>query len=85
MTTEQRIASCFQRIQELETRRAEIIEQKQQQTALLLDPQTDSTTRTLAANTLQLADELLILADNQKRQVRRLAATFQRALDAFPE
>ena len=59
MTTEQRIASCFQRIQELETQRALIIG-------------------------MSGSDEILILIDNQKEALRRLAEHLSGLLLAFP-
>ena len=84
MTTEQRIASCFQRIQELESTRANIIECKQQQAVLLLDPLANSAIRTLAANILQQADEALIQIYNQQEALRRLAEHLSGLLSAFP-
>jgi hypothetical protein len=88
MTTEERLASCFQRIQELETSRAQIIECKAIQTNMLfLTPGTtpgDSAMRSLAALIIQQADAELIHIHNQQQALRRLAETFQRALDAFP-
>ena len=59
MTTEQRITSCFQRIQELETQHALIIG-------------------------MSGSDEILILIDNQKEALRRLAEHLSGLLAAFP-
>jgi hypothetical protein len=84
MTTEQRITFCFQCIQGLESSRANIIECKQQQAALLLDPLANSAVRTLAANILQQADAELIQIYNQQEALRRLAEYLQGLLAQHP-
>ena len=85
MTTEERIASCFQRIQALETTRSKMIRWKTEETQFLLDfPNAHGARVRLAANTIQVADEELILIYNQQQALRRLAEHLSGLLSAFP-
>lgn len=84
MTTEQRITSCFQRIQGLESRRADIIDAKTIHVQILLDKESPPAIRALSAAVLTNADEALIQLDNQKEALRRLGEHLQGLLAAFP-
>lgn len=84
MTTEQRIASCFQRIQELESRRADIIEARKAPEAHLLNPQTENFVKMMAFDFIRHTDEILIQIYNQKEALRRLAEHLQELLAQHP-
>lgn len=84
MTTEQSIASCFQRIQELESRRAEIIEARKDPEMHLANPQTDNVVKIFAADFIRHTDELLIQIYNQQEALRRLAEHLQALLAQHP-
>lgn len=84
MTTEQRIASCFQRIQELESRRAKMIEDKNDAVQELLNPKSHPLMIACAASFIEHADEVLIQIYNQQEALRRLAEHLSGLLAAFP-
>ncbi len=84
MTTEQRIQSCYERIQALETRRTDILGARKAPEAHLLNPMTDNTVRIFAANFLQHTDEVLIQLYNQQKALRNLAEHLQALLVQHP-
>jgi hypothetical protein len=84
MTTEQRIQSCYERIQALETTREHLIREKEAPVQNLLDRTTENFVRILAANYLQHLDEQLIQIDNQKKALRNLAEHLQGLLVQHP-
>ena len=85
MTTEQRITSCFQRIQILEAARTEIINQKTEDAQFLLEfPNAPEIRVRHIADFIPVADEVLIQIDNQKEALRRLAEHLSGLLLAFP-
>jgi hypothetical protein len=85
MTTEERLASCFQRIQELETSRQTILDCQRLQNETLNKEDASEYERSLARNIIRLGAAELVILDSQRRELQRLAETFQRALDAFPD
>ena len=84
-TTEQRIASCFQRIQILETTRTEIINQRTEDAQFLLEfPNAPEVRVQHIADFTRVSDEVLIQIDNQKEALRRLVEHLSGLLAAFP-
>ena len=84
MTTEQRLASCLQRIQTLDAKREELIDAKKAPTAHLLNRDTPTFVKMISAQFIAHADEELLKLYKEKEYLQMRAEMFQRAIDAFP-